>query len=747
LVRENLSERDEDYRIVALADGLRRVGRRQDAEVLVTGLLGEDPLFVPAARLHQDLLRQRGRAGVLWREVEALKKQFPDRPEPLYLEARLVPDFATKRAMIVAGALRFPRSYWLRYAMAWCVLQDREPAQQGRALNLIEGLITFDVPTPQALILGWIAQRRTNPHPLRHRVRAWAKRFPSDGRLALMLYLSGSQELEHLLSAVENAPASPEIHELLALETLPHAHGRALVRFLARRPELAQRLIDAEAGHLLGRQALAVGEGGLAEAWLSKSIAGTEPSPAVESHGRQRSALRERMSQHVQRGEVEDAIALWQSRVPAWLLEGGDNRLSARFGALLHGPGRGLRGVPATVERCRRVLEVMLRVGWVEEAHQAGRAWLHAFPGDAALTGLVEEAAAFLRFEQGLLDILGAPATGSPEPVTLEARLRRLRRLSVLCLGRDVVGQPRLISFPVVGGVLIDPFGPGLAAWFDHYNRFLVLGALQGGKAVALLGQKIVEARLTPSDDLPLLGQCREVVIEDKYFSNADAVGISDPAGIALWNHYVLDLRSMRRWTSDLVEIRDLLTAEGTQAVLDDPFPRVAPLDFTRPSQVNWKLTARAAMQDGWNDERIWREVYRLLQLHERAHLVDAHRFLPVIHNLGRALWLFGAADLSAESLQSNLEARAECAALAYGADPFLTLAHLSAFVADPSGAQEGVHHIGFRRLLERIVELWHRDGAPGAVDPEANLVAQLHRMPRDKIVQYARQLVREYGF
>jgi hypothetical protein len=262
-----------------------------------------------------------------------------------------------------------------------------------------------------------------------------------------------------------------------------------------------------------------------------------------------------------------------------------------------------------------------------------------------------------------------------------------------------------------------------------------------------LLGQKIVEARLTPSDDLPLLGQCREVVIEDKYFSNADAVGISDPAGIALWNHYVLDLRSMRRWTSDLVEIRDLLTAEGTQAVLDDPFPRVAPLDFTRPSQVNWKLTARAAMQDGWNDERIWREVYRLLQLHERAHLVDAHRFLPVIHNLGRALWLFGAADLSAESLQSNLEARAECAALAYGADPFLTLAHLSAFVADPSGAQEGVHHIGFRRLLERIVELWHRDGAPGAVDPEANLVAQLHRMPRDKIVQYARQLVREYGF
>ena len=71
LVRENLSERDEDYRIVALADGLRRVGRRQDAEVLVTGLLGEDPLFVPAARLHQDLLRQRGRAGVLWREVEA----------------------------------------------------------------------------------------------------------------------------------------------------------------------------------------------------------------------------------------------------------------------------------------------------------------------------------------------------------------------------------------------------------------------------------------------------------------------------------------------------------------------------------------------------------------------------------------------------------------------------------------------------------------------------------------------------
>ncbi|MDP6425241.1 MAG: hypothetical protein QGG14_10890, partial [Planctomycetota bacterium] len=37
---------------------------------------------------------------------------------------------------------------------------------------------------------------------------------------------------------------------------------------------------------------------------------------------------------------------------------------------LRHPAGRGLRGVPATVERCRRVLEVMLRVGWVEEAHQ-----------------------------------------------------------------------------------------------------------------------------------------------------------------------------------------------------------------------------------------------------------------------------------------------------------------------------------------------------------------------------------------
>ena len=107
------------YQLALEADALRARGKLEEAHAIVLALIAKDPLFVPAQRIHQDYLHDKGRVGRLWAEAAELRKRFPKRPEPLYLSARYVTDFEEKRRMFREGLQRFPQSYWLRYGLVW----------------------------------------------------------------------------------------------------------------------------------------------------------------------------------------------------------------------------------------------------------------------------------------------------------------------------------------------------------------------------------------------------------------------------------------------------------------------------------------------------------------------------------------------------------------------------------------------------------------------------------------------------
>lgn len=739
--------KEDVWRLVATADALRELGRDDEAQQLIAGLLAENPLFVPAARLHQNYHRERGRTGLLWQEVELLKARYPGRPEPLYLEARLIPEFREKKRFISDALARFPGSFWVRYAAAWCLSQETDAEKRRQAEVMLRELTELDVPWAPALWLLYHAQdAHMLPSPHLKKFTAMARRLPEDGRLDLLTYIGGGGEVSHLLAAVEKAPASAELLHVLANQRIADGHGRTLVRFLARRPEVASRWIRHGAGLLLARLALQHGEQELAEDWLRKACSGRTPSPAIEWRGRLRTGLRESMRLAVHRGDIDSAIEQWESRLRPELFDAGRNRIGARVQGLLRGPLRRPEG-PKDAAQAVESLRILLRAGWVEEAAVLAGRWTKAFPNDERLEAQLDEAEDFLLFEEAFADLFGGPTNHQRAKGSLQSVIGRVRELSQRVLGRDVVGQPRILTFPLLGGELLDPFGPGLTRWFDHYNRHLVLGSLSGKQAAVILGVKLFEARLPRQAAMPLLGLCREVVIESKLVSTSAEIGISDPAGIALWNHYVLDLRAMRKWVADLLVMRDRLAEQQLATVLDDPIAPTGALDMSRPCQVSWKLTGRAMLEGGWDEQRTWREVYRLLQIHERAHLRDAHRFLPVGSHIGPALWLFAAAGFSTRSLLANLEGRAECAALALGADPTLALGHLTGFMSEPYTSGSSVHQVGFKRVLRRILELWQADGAPGALLPDRNLFAQLHRVPRHLAVHYARAVLEELGF
>ncbi|MFQ5507667.1 MAG: hypothetical protein ACE5F1_23135, partial [Planctomycetota bacterium] len=484
--------------------------------------------------------------------------------------------------------------------------------------------------------------------------------------------------------------------------------------------------------------ALADGEPSMAEEWLRAALREPGPGPAEKEGLMLRTAHRELMRLQLQRGDLAAAIAVWESWLPVEQIATGRNLIGPRLRALREGPTRGLKGRPADSKLGAEILGILLRAGWVAEAEILGRSFLRCFPDDAAILALVEEARSFLRFQAELADLfMMNQRLGTKQVTELRTLLERLRERSVKTLGQDVVGME-----------MVDPVGAGLPRYMDRYNRHFILGKGLGRGLELVIGIKLSEQRLPPDPALPLAGECREVLIENKEVLSVGESGMEDPAGIALWNHYVLDFRAMSRWHGDQSRILQRLQQQGLARVTEDPFPPQPALSLARPSQVDRKLLGEALLQEPRADgESRWEQLFELLRKHERAHLVESHRYLPVFSHLLPALGLFLSSGLSADRLMAGSEGRAECAALAFGARPRLVLSHLASFVSNPAGPAATVHGRGFARILELLLETWKADGAPGARYPDNNLLAQLHLMPEDKAVQYAREVLERQGF
>lgn len=718
-------------------------GDSAGALAILDPIVQEFPLFVAAARARQILLRARGRAGLLWGEVEALEQLHGGRPEPHYLATRLICNLRERSEVIVRGLERWPTSWWACYSEAWRRSSDRgssDEDDESASLRLAE--VAAEAEWPHGAELAMQLHSSTKKwREASALFEGLAERFPEDASLALAQYRAGKSWWEFADVGLRGAPESLLAGDVLRRVLSNGVERRALCELLRSEPHLIARFVRHGNAAVLVNSCELEGATDIVRAVQDEAVAQGRHHDLERVSSWYFGLTRSRMHDAVLRGDLETAIALYETTLPQLALVDETNRMAGRTRTLLAGPYRGIRTCPEDARTARGALRALLDCGWIDECIVLGRLWSRSHP---ELAELADEARRVRDFSLAVVERL----TSWRENVRLEECIDAVREASRQILGEDIVGEPRVLSFPFIGGRIVDPFGPGLPRFFDRYGQHFILGTLDEPtrRPAVGFGVKVFERRLPVRPGLQVPGRSVEIVLEHWRYASSLGLGFSEPAGIALWNHYVLDLRKWDEWVDDLVRMGEVLERDGL-ALLDDAIPTADALSLGRPAQVHWKLFASWMRDHGHDRKRIETEVLTLLRLHEHAHLVDAQRFLPAMRNPGGSFRLLAQAGFQTQLVMADLEGRAEVAALARGADPRLTLGHMTSFLGEAYKEGDSPHRIGFARMLRRLVALWAADGAPGARDPEHNLMAQLHLLDPGKAVAYARTVLGEVGF
>ena len=732
------------YRSALRAEFLRGQGDEEAAEEIARALIAQEPLFVPAWRLHQDYLRERGRMARVWQEASELTERYPDAPEPIYLATRLICNFEEKAEALNKAYARFPDSYWILYGLAWCRSFSTDSNQKAWAREVLRRLLKSSKSWPQTWVLYFQSlSSGMDAKKALPALRRDAEAHPESAILSLLLYQHGTGQLADLIHAMDRGPTQTGLLALLA-SPKTSKHRRAVLRHIESHPVLESLLLERGGSLVLAELAMSEGRVHLAEEWLRTAVLSPRSTDSILRSGHLMTSREALILLLMEQGRLGEAIGIYESTIPDLVRQGWDNLETQRMTALLDGPLRGSKGCPKDVRRCAENLRVLQDAGWVDEAQVLGRYYSRTHEDAPAIRRLLESGGRFLRFEAQLVELLRTP---DQKDWDLQRFLAAARKNSVEIFGQDFVGEPRIHSFPLLGLSFLDPLGPGLPSFFARYNRYFIAGQGLGKGVQFLIARKMGETRLKRSASLPLQWECREIVVENKRFTNLEEGGMMDPAGVALWNHYLLDLQMVRAWWRDLLDSTETMEKEGLTEILQESPPDTPPLSAARPCQVDRKITALAVRRLDGDDQELWRQVFGLLRRHERAHLVEAHRYLPVMNHTFPALGMALRGGFSATDILAQAEGRAECAAIAHGANPRLGLSHLASFLPDPGGPRGGPHSQGFQRVLKLMVEHWDAEGAPGARRPDSNLYAQLHLMPPDKIVEYAKKVSEEIGF
>jgi tetratricopeptide (TPR) repeat protein len=732
------------------ADLLQNQGDYEAAERITSELLELEPDFVPAWRLRQEYLRTHGHVAQAWAELRELRQRYGENPVTHYLEGRLLADARKQGQHFLQGLMRWPDSFWLRYASNWSLSNRPETSPALAARLLLPSALDSRVPWAPISVRMANLLKAKSPDALRERLRELHRRFPFDGRIALGLALSSPRDikLDLIAEAVEGGLSREAL--ITAIAGLAPRTRAVMFARLRQQPRSVERLLRGGAVLALADLALRCGHVRQAEDWLRRAseLRRANSARTAQQARAQVTQLPEDLllGLLLDRGELAEAGRRLHAELSQAERDFGQSDLRERFAPLFARPGEELF-VPASALDAERLLDALLRIGQGELVERLAPGLAERFPAAATtLTSYADEARRFGDFYDRVLMMLspvdreGRSVLGSG----MQKALDQLRELSQDVLGSDVVGTPRLLSFPLAG-TFLDPFGPGLPEWFARHGRYLLLGQLMGEPVGALIGPKLGERRLEPIRGLQLAVDSREVVLRYKEFVSFQRLDTTSVAGLAIWNHFLLDADSAARWTSGAwLQSERYGQVDGAVAPSG---PVVAALCFDRPCQVDWRILFRLRNDRGWDRRRMFREVLRLLRLHERAHLVDAQRYLPVTSHLGGAFSLFVRAGFSFEGLLANLEMRAECAALAYGADPQLTLAHIAEFHRAYLRGARTQHAKGFSELARRLVEKWAADGAPGARDPKRNLMAQLDAMPDEHARRYAGEILDQEDF
>lgn len=696
-------------------------GEAKAALGLIEAVLAKEPGHVDARRLRQDVLRERGRRGLLQAEVDAALAAHPDDAAATYLSGRIAADTATKLARFRHAAELAPDSLWPWLGLAH-TLRQSDPAS---SLAIYER--TFAAAAGHPLVAIALAAALSAAGDQERALAVYRgltadPRVPGVGDLGVAQTELARERADEawpaLLAALRERPFDPGVQGMVQRWLAAGASDDRSAQVLDVLRERPDRLAAFGSGAGLGALADLLQRGNQPQA-----VRTLLEQRAVSA--RQPTLRRAQRRNLLALGDVRAFLDLALADTPRALVAAEPNRLRGRWLILLDGPWR--EGDPlASAAQALALVQALVDVGWLSEAELVAETALRRWPGDPAVAAVRDLARRELAFEAGLRRII-YQGYRSAEGPDLRTVLAQLRELSQQVLGEDVVGEPEIFTVPLVGE-LLDPFRGTLAAHLDRFNRHFVLGQRSGGHTEGMLMTRLALTELPDSVDLPLPGRCYEVVAIDRDLRVFASVLGGDFAGVALLNHFCLDYDAVREWAGGIAD-RRRIAAEDGGALATDPLPAAPGLD---PFDVAWRLELLSPVQD----TALEAAILDTIRHHERQHLVDACHYLPVENNLWRGFGLLLQFGFSAAWVEGEMERRAELASLAISPHTELVLAHIADFMSE--GETDSPHHRGFRQLGAELT----RELQVLGLSADASAPSRWHLVDGELIRQAARRLL-----
>lgn len=693
---------------------------------MVEKLLSQNPHYVDAQRLRQNLLQERGRLGLVLHEAEQRVAAEPGAPA-LYLKGRVQGTNAGKRESFDAAVALDPEFFWGWFGLAFTLRAEKakvakdlyrhlyeRSGKEGRLADAYSAVLVAAGDTDAAVA---VYQQLGIRNPGRGALGVARLRLQS-GRLA--------EVWPDLMDAVRHRSHDPGLAGLLGVLLARDQFGdklEAVLDLLRSDPVVLDEFARLHGG-LLSRL--------FAKAGNPMGALSAVKDPAVLRPA-DRILYRKLL---ISSGDIPAFLADLRRGFEPEFLDDAGNQVMARWRSLADGAWMESKDPLQTLESSLALTRSLTGVGYLEFAELiATRALLrHARLNGSARTkklasllfqersGLRRELAFQSSVRRILQEAYRAHAGG--KTLALGDVFEQLRRMSVEVLGRDVVGQPALFSVPFVG-VLVDALGPGLPAHFARYNKHLVMGQRNGQAVEGMILTRLSLRHVDPVAGFPLPPRCTEVVGEHR---ELQPLNQGDLAGIALLNHYVVDMDEVRLWAGRIVE-RRRVARQDDLALLRDPLPSQA--DALEPAGVEWRLALMSPVED----KDMSGAVLDVIRWHERGHMVDFHRLLPVTSNVLRSLSLVMRNGWDALQVTAEMEGRAQLAALAMSPFTRLALAHTAGFLGGEDGGSP--HAIGFRQMVLRLQE---RLRAVGVKDPRAS---RWHELEPAVLRENARGLLR----
>lgn len=696
---------------LAEARRLAGLGRTGDAFATIVAALAAHPRYLAGERFLQDLLGGTRSDAWLKQRYDALRAASPLDPDVHYLAARIEPSPALQAELFERALELDPSHPWARLGRS--VVLERRGDRDGALDEASRAVVDAPWVAPLWQFLGVCAFARGAPDAAERYFREAVRRSPDDARgwaaLAATCDEQGRDDdaSRAAVEAIRRAPCDPG--------------AGAMARILARRgapADLASALavVDSAVGDggapgvvLAIRGRLLVSAGRFEDAvraLVEARASGASPGETAVPLRRAR----------VGAGDVRTAVVEYLAGLPCSPAEAGDETAPA-WGELLDAAADRSDHADSSA----RVVRALVGVGWFDEAGTVAAAARARWPGEAApvlAAREVERTRAFvvdlgelareLRRRQRRADLVG-----------LDAVFARLRESGARHGISDELTQGlRLSDYALVGAFASSAASAGeFRSAFARRGLALVIGRRSGQGAELILGRLVSRRRV----EAAVLGE--PVVYDETWIEGEDL-----PEGLAGARGGIAGLTLDREVFVHCDVVRRAPEPE------DDgiPFARLPATDprafrsLDTPSNVAGRIELALVAEHG---PRVAQELLvDAVVCHERVHVADAARLLPVSRHPFAAFWFGLTHGFRAAAIEEHLEARAAVGAIVDGADPRAGLAALVSFL--PAVAGDTPHAAGYRELVvAAVAEIASDAAAFPSVDRAFNIVQQLDRL------------------